>query len=86
MRLTMNILVSLALCILGLATYVQALTGPEIANYFRLNLSSRTGVYLPNEANYTLQTTQRWNAYRAPTYTVSVKPYLQSDVQKIVSY
>ena len=64
------------------ATLAQ--TGPEIAAYFRAHLSKAADVYLPSESNYTLETTQRWNANRAPSYAVSVKPASNEDVQTIV--
>ena len=63
---------------------VSAQTGPEVASYFRKHLSKKSAVYLPSENNYTLETTQRWNAFSAPTYIVSVKPTTDLDVQKIV--
>lgn len=65
-------------------TTVFAQTGLEVASYFRKHLSSATGVYLPSESNYTLETTNRWNAFSAPTYIVSVKPKTDLDVRKIV--
>ncbi|MCJ1282144.1 hypothetical protein MMC26_001467 [Xylographa opegraphella] len=71
------------LCVLG---PVFAQTGPEVALYFRKHLSSASAVYLPSEANYSVDTTQRWNAFRAPTYIISVKPTTDSDVQKIIEY
>lgn len=63
---------------------VYAQTGAEVAAYFRQHLSKAAAVYLPSENNYTLETTQRWNAFSAPTYVVSVKPANDLDVQKIV--
>ena len=64
---------------------VCAQTGAEVASYFRKHLSNASGIYLPSESNYTLETTQRWNAFSAPTYIVSVKPATDVDIQKIVS-
>ena len=66
----------------GLA-YAQ--TGAEVASYFRRHLSNASDIFLPSESNYTLETTQRWNAFSAPTYIVSVKPATDVDIQKIVS-
>ena len=80
---TMHIFLSLFLLLSVLGT-AFAQTGPEIASYFRKHLSNTSAVYLPSEANYTLETTQRWTAYSAPTYVVSVKPTSDHDVQKIV--
>ena len=64
-------------------TFAQ--TGPQIAAYFRQNLSNTSAVYLPYEADYSFETTQRWNLFSAPTYIISVKPTSELDVSKIVS-
>lgn len=64
---------------------VCARTGAEVASYFRKNLSKASDIYLPSGTNYTLETTQRWNAFSAPTYILSVKPATDVDIQKIVS-
>ena len=61
-----------------------AQTGPEVASYFRKHLSNSSTVYLPSESNYSFETTQRWNAFSAPTYIISVKPSTDVDIQKIV--
>ena len=63
----------------------NALTGSDVAGYFRTHLSQASDVFLPYQTNYTEKTTQRWNAFSAPTYTVSVKPASDRDVQKIVT-
>lgn len=70
--------------ILSVVATVFAQTGPEVASYFRAHLSKASAVYLPTESNYTLDTTQRWNAFSAPIYIVSVKPTTDLDVKKIV--
>ena len=61
-----------------------AQTGPQIAAYFRQNLSNTSAVYLPFEGNYSFETIQRWNLFSAPTYIVSLKPTSELDVSKIV--
>ena len=63
-------------------TFAQ--TGPQIAAYFRQQLSNTSAIYLPSEGNYSFETTQRWNLFSAPTYIVSVKPTSDLDVSKIV--
>ncbi len=70
--------------LLSVVATVFAQTGPEVASYFREHLSKTSAVYLPSESNYMLETTQRWNAFSAPTYIISVKPTTDLDVQKIV--
>ena len=62
----------------------NALTGPDVAGYFQTHLTNASEVFLPNQSNYTQETTERWNAFSAPTYIVSVKPASDRDVQKIV--
>ena len=62
----------------------NALTGSDVAGYFQTHLSQGSEVFLPSRSNYTEETTQRWNAFSAPTYIVSVKPASHTDVQKIV--
>ena len=76
-------------CIAGLllaSTSHAAKTGSEIAAHFARVLSPQTGIFLPNESDYTSETIQRWDSFSAPTYLVSVKPALDTDVQTIVSH
>lgn len=79
----MNYSLSFAILLSFFATAL-AQTGPEIASYFRQHLSSASAIYFPSDSNYTIETTQRWNAFSAPTYVVSVKPTTDRDVQTIV--
>lgn len=74
-----------SLALFSIVGTLSAQTGPEVASYFRKHLSNASDIYLPSESNYTLETTQRWNAFSAPTYIISVKPATDADVQKIVS-
>ena len=62
------------------------LTGREIASHFIQTLSSGSQVYLPTDADYSNETIQRWNVFNPPTYIVSVKPALETDVQEVVSF
>lgn len=48
------------------------------------NLSPGTKILLPSDSNYVNETTQRYTTHDAPTYRASVKPALDTDVQKIV--
>lgn len=78
---------SLLLLVLGLFSAIHltlALTGQEIATYFRQELTPESEVFLPTDSNYTQETTQRWTTYKAPTYIVAVKPASELDVQTIV--
>lgn len=73
-----------AFILLSILVGAFAQTGPQIASYFREHLSPTSTLYIPSQVNYTLLTTQRWNAFSEPTYIVSVKPATDLDVQKIV--
>ncbi len=74
-----------SLTIFSVVGTISAQTGLEVASYLRRYLSSASDIYLPSDSNYTLETTQRWNAFSAPTYIISVKPATDIDIQKIVS-
>ena len=74
-----------SLALFSIFGIVYGRTGAEVASYFRRHLSEASDVYLPSENKYTLETTQRWNAFSAPTYIISVKPATDLDIQKIVS-
>ena len=75
-----------AFILLSILVGAFAQTGPQIASYFREHLSPTSTLYIPSQVNYTLLTTQRWNAFSEPTYIVSVKPATDLDVQKIVRF
>jgi hypothetical protein len=76
------LLLIFALCSTIHSTF--ALTGQEVAAYFRQSLTLESEVFLPTDSNYTQETTQRWTAYKEPTYIVAVKPASEADVQSIV--
>lgn len=63
----------------------NAINGTLVAQDFRRILSPGSGIYLPSDANWENETTQRWDLWNPPTYVISVKPALVEDVQKIVS-
>lgn len=70
--------------ILPIIATVSTQTVLEVALYLRKHLSETSAVHLPSESNYTLETTQRWNAFSAPTYIISVKLTTDRNVEKIV--
>jgi hypothetical protein len=76
--------VLLVLTLMDLPLLSEALNGPQIAYDLQSILSPGSGIYLPTDANWTTETTQRFNTWSAPTYVVSVKPALKEDVQKVV--
>lgn len=61
-----------------------ALNGSEIALHLESILSLRSGIFLPTDKNWLNETTQRYQAWNAPTYVVSIKPASKEDVQDVV--
>ncbi|KAL7916744.1 hypothetical protein GGI35DRAFT_474009 [Trichoderma velutinum] len=51
-----------------------------------IGLSSGTKIFTSTDSNFVNETTQRYTVFNSPTYLQSVKPALESDVQKIVKY
>ncbi|MCJ1386176.1 hypothetical protein MMC17_009302 [Xylographa soralifera] len=81
----MKLLLSV-LRLLSVLVTAFAQTGPEVASYFRNHLTNASAIYVPPQSTYEADTTQRWNAFSAPTYIISVKPTTDLDVQKIIEY
>ena len=61
-----------------------ALTGSEIKQDLSLVLSPQASISLPSDEGWANETVQRFDAWSAPTYIVSVKPTVEEDVQKVV--
>lgn len=57
----------------------------DVDSYFVSSLSPGAEFYLPSQANFTTEVTQRWTIFEAPTYRAAIKPAIPSDVQTIVS-
>ncbi|OCL02959.1 FAD-binding domain-containing protein [Glonium stellatum] len=51
-----------------------------------IGLSPGTHIFFPTDQNWTTETTQRYTVHDAPGYIASIKPALESDVQKIVAF
>ncbi|KAM7213855.1 hypothetical protein V8F06_010787 [Rhypophila decipiens] len=51
---------------------------------FRRKLSPGAKIYFPSDPNYTNLTAQRWTVYEEPTYSATIIPAVESDVQNIV--
>lgn len=49
-----------------------------------LGLSPGTRIFFPSDSHWVTETTQRWTVHDAPSYVASIRPALESDVQKIV--
>ncbi|KAI0876619.1 hypothetical protein GGS24DRAFT_216948 [Hypoxylon argillaceum] len=58
----------------------------EIYEHFRVNLSPGTQLFLPNYSTYANEITPRWTTFEPPSYTIAVKPSMESDLQKIIRY
>lgn len=70
---------------LGHATiFARPLTGQQIAENLRSQLSTASEIISPSEASYATDFTPRYNIAAPPTYIVAVKPALVTDVQTIV--
>ncbi|PYH88739.1 FAD-binding domain-containing protein [Aspergillus ellipticus CBS 707.79] len=74
----------LLLPLIGLVTRSVAAT-PNISAIFGPSLSSGAQIFLPSQANYTEDVTQRWTTYDAPTYIGAIKPATVDDIQTIVT-
>ena len=68
-------------CLLHLAV---ALPANITADLWSLDLSSGTEIFYPSDLNWTTETRQRYTVHDSPSYFASVKPALESDVQKLV--
>lgn len=76
-----------ALLALGHATvFARPLTGQQIADDLRSQLSTASEIISPSEASYATDFTPRYNIAAPPMYTVAVKPAFVTDVQTTVSY
>ena len=49
-----------------------------------LGLSPATQIFFRSDPNWLTETTMRYTVHDAPTYIASIKPVLESDIQKIV--
>ncbi|KAL8704353.1 MAG: hypothetical protein Q9201_002478 [Fulgogasparrea decipioides] len=63
-----------------------ALTGSQIKYNLSLILSPQAGIYLPSDQFWANETVQRFDAWSAPTYIVSVKPAVEEDVQTLIQF
>ncbi|KAH6639126.1 hypothetical protein C7974DRAFT_449046 [Boeremia exigua] len=71
------------LCIVRLSS---AVTQADIQSYLKNHLSSGSEVLLPSDPSYSTELRERWNAFRAPTYVVGVKPTTAEDISIIIRY
>jgi hypothetical protein len=76
----------LAAVTLSVSVHLAAATPTWLNEVYKLNLSESTQVYQPSDSNWVNETVQRYTTFHAPTYAVSIKPALASDVQRIVRF
>ncbi|KAL3250621.1 hypothetical protein ABHI18_011094 [Aspergillus niger] len=74
------------LLLIALFFHCSALNGTQIAHDLQYVLSSGSRFYFPNDAAWDADTTQRFDTWHAPTYIISIKPALVTDVQEVVRY
>ncbi|KAI9879288.1 MAG: hypothetical protein M1830_009018 [Pleopsidium flavum] len=70
-----------------LALVRTAFTASQVINLTALvgpNLSPGAEIFLPSDANYAEDVTQRWTTHKAPSYLGAIKPATEADVQNIV--
>lgn len=76
----------LAVVMLSISLKLTAATPTWLNQVYKLDLSEKTKIYLPNDASYVNETTQRYTTFQAPIYGVSIKLALAGDVQIIAGF
>ena len=56
----------------------------DIRSLFGPSLSSSAQIFLPSDAEYTVNVTQRWDKFAEPQYIGAIKPASEQDIQNIV--
>lgn len=56
----------------------------DIKFLFGPSLSSSAQIFLPSDADYTVNVTQRWDRFSEPGYVGAIKPASEQDIQNIV--
>lgn len=56
----------------------------DIESLFGPSLSSSAQIFLPSDAGYSLNVTQRWDKFSEPGYIGAIKPASELDIQNIV--
>lgn len=59
--------------------------GVNYTSIFNSGLSPGASIHFPSQADYNTTTVQRWSTWDEPTFAVTIKPAIGSDVQYIVS-
>jgi len=62
-------------------------TSTNAVNYtaiFSSGLSPGASIHFPNQTDYNTTTVQRWSTWEQPTFAVTIKPAIDSDVQYII--
>lgn len=73
-------LMLLALCVATHAMHNPSWCNISLAN---IGLSAESQVFFPSNSSWANETI-RWTEYMPPTYSVAIRPTLESDVQALV--
>jgi hypothetical protein len=67
------------------AIYDRQDSGVNYTSIFASGLSSGASIHYTSDADYNTTTIQPWSYWAEPTYSVTIKPATDADVQYIVS-
>lgn len=62
----------------------RADSGVNYTGIFASGLSPGASIHYPDQPDYNETTVQRWSTWKPPTFVVTIKPAIDSDVQYIV--
>lgn len=62
----------------------RSTNGVNYTSIFASGLSPGASIHFPSQADYNTTTVQRWSTWDEPTFAVTIKPAIDSDVQYIV--
>ena len=58
--------------------------GVNYTSIFASGLSPGASIHFPTQADYNTTTIQRWSTWDEPTFAVTIKPAIESDIQYLV--
>lgn len=75
---------SLAAAFLATSPLLASTQGVNYTRIFASGLSSGASIHYPSQADYNTSTVQRASIWDPPTFSVTIKPAIDEDVQYIV--
>ena len=57
----------------------------NLHSLFGPHISPGAEIFVPSDANWTTEVTQRWSSWLTPSYIGAIKPTTEADIQTIVS-